>query len=300
MRKIEFKNFVWLDITSPSEKDIEYLSKHYHFHHLSLEDVVSTVQRPKLDQYGEYLFLVFHLPRYIKQSFRTVPSEIDIFLGKGYLITIHREAVKPIEELYLDIKQRSPEILTESPALLLYELLDKTFDYCFPMLDRIGQKIDRIEDNLYDNQTRKILEEIALVERDIINFRKIMNPQRYVLKDLEAIKSKYIEAELDVYFDDIVDKIERIWDLLDNYKEVSEVLQHTSESIVTHKLNDVIRILTIFSVLMLPLTVITGFYGMNIVGLPFANHSLAGEIIIGIMLLVVLAMLVFFNRRRWL
>ncbi len=302
IRSIELNNYTWLDISDPKDRDMEFLAKKYKFHHLALEDCLSFSQRPKIDEYDGYLFIVFHLPKYIKETFRTVANEIDVFLGKNYLITVHREIIKPLDNLFLQVKRKnnSSQILTGSPAYLLYELLDQVFTSCFPMLDKIGDKLDRIEDELYEDQSRKTLEEISLIELDIINFRRIINPQRYAIKDLEVAKMRHIGENLEVYFDDIVDKIERIWDILNNYKEVSEVLRRTSESIINHRLNEIIKILTIFSVMMLPLTVITGFYGMNIVGLPLASHGLSAEIITGVLALVVVLMLLYFNRRKWL
>lgn len=300
MKKKQFKKYVWLDFEEPSQADIDYLNKHYQFHHLALEDCLSTLQRPKIDKFDDHLFLVFHLPKFLKSSHRTVSQEIDIFIGKDYIITLHGGNCKPIDQLFSEIDEGNKDLLTKNPSLLLYELLDKSFNFCFPMLDKISEKLEGIEDELYHDQSRSILEKIALAERDIINFRRIINPQRYILKDLELVKSSFLDKDTDLYFGDIADKIERIWDLLDNFKEVSEVLQHTNESILTQRLNEIIKILTIFSVIMLPLTVITGFYGMNIVGLPFAGHKLASEIVTAILILVVLGMLFYFSKRKWL
>jgi magnesium transporter len=188
----------------------------------------------------------------------------------------------------------------ESPAYLLYEILEKSFNYCFPMLEKIGQKLDLIEDDLYEDQSRKTLEEISVITQDVINFRRVIKPQRFFVNDLENTDLKFIDDKLDIYFDDIADKIERIWELLDNYKEVCDVLQRTNESILTQRLNEVMKTLTIITVIMLPLTVITGFYGMNIVGLPAAMHKYAAEIIIGIMMVVGFGMLYWFKKRNWL
>jgi magnesium transporter len=300
IREKKFADYKWIDITDLKEQDVEQLTKEYHFHHLAIEDCLSAIQRPKIDIYPDHIFMVFHLPRYLKTTYRTVASEIDVFLGKNYLVTIHQDAVKPIDELFVEVEKENPKILTHSSAYLLYELLDKVFGYCFPMLDRIGEKLDAIEVDLYRNHSRRTLEDISFIELDVINFRRIINPQRYVIKDLEAKKVKLVGEKLDVYFDDIVDKIERIWDILDSYKDVCSVLKSTSESFVTHRLNEIIKILTIFSVLMLPLTVFTGFYGMNIADLPLATHNNASEIMVSILILIVTTMLLFFRKKRWL
>lgn len=298
MRQKQFKKYIWLDIEKPTKEDIALLDKKFNFHHLALEDCLSDIQRPKVDEYDDHIFMVFHLPKHQKEFHRTTSYEIDVFVGKSYIITVHKEKIKPLDEVFAEV-DTNKSLQTNTPSLLLYELLDKTFNYCFPMLDKISEKLNQAEDELYKNHSREILERISYLERDIINFRRIINPQRYVIKDLENMKSKYLDKETDIYFGDIADKIERIWDLLDNYREVSEVLQHTSESILTHRLNEIIKILTIFSVIMLPLTVITGFYGMNVKGLPFAEHGMASWIVAGFLLVVVALMLGWFARKKW-
>jgi len=298
MKQKQFKDYIWIDFENPTKEDIEFIEKKFNFHHLALEDCISDIQRPKVDLYDDHLFMVFHFPKHIKELQRTTAYEIDVFIGKSFIITLHKQLVKPLDELFEEV-EGSKSLQTDTPSMLLYEILDKTFNYCFPMLDKISEKLNSIEDSLYRDHARDVLEKIAFLEHDIINFRRIINPQRYVIKDLENMKSKYLDRDTDIYFGDIADKIERIWDLLDNYREVSEVLQHTSESILTHRLNEIIKILTIFSVIMLPLTVITGFYGMNVKGLPFANHSMASWIVAGFLLIIVAVMLTWFVRKKW-
>jgi magnesium transporter len=300
IEKIEFKNFTWLNITKPDFVLMQNIAKEYRLHHLAIEDCLANIGQPKIDDYEDYLFMVFHLPRYIKKIKRTVPFELDIFLANNYIITIHNGELKPFNNLFELYSSGEKNLKNDSSAYLLYEILSVNFDNCFPMLEKVGQKLDIIEDKLYDAQSMKTLEYISLIAQDIINFRRVITPQRYFIRDLEGIKSKIIKENLDIYFDDIEDKIDRIWNTLDNYKEVCEVLQRTNESIMTQRLNEIMKLLTIFSVIMLPLTVITGFYGMNVVRLPFADHSFAPEIIIGILAVVVASMLYYFNRRKWL
>ena len=298
--KVKFKNFTLVNITNRTIDDIETIASEFKFHHLSLEDCLSNIQQPKVDDYDDYLFLVFHLPRYVKKTKRTVSLEIDVFLGKDYLVISHSGDLKPLNKLIADYESKKAKPLGDSPAYLLYEILSYSFNYCFPMLEKIGVKLDKIEDQLYEDQTRKTLEEISIMAQDIINFRRVIGPQRYLMSDLDSLKTKFITENLEIYFDDISDKIDRIWDTLTNYKEVYEVLQKTNESILTQRLNEIMKILTVISVFMLPLTVITGFYGMNVVGLPFANYKLASEIIISILALVVVTMAVYFRKKRWL
>jgi magnesium transporter len=296
-REIKFKNFSWINIIEPTSKDLNFLQEKYDFHHLAMEDCRISIQQPKIDDYDDYLFMVFHLPRYLKLQRRTVALELNVFLGKNYLITMHNGDLKPLNKYFEHISKNSEVLKYSMPAYLLYEILSTSFNYCFPMLEKIGFNLDRIEDDLYIDQSRRTLEELSIIAQDIINFRRVIRPQRYFIEDLEQVKAKFISEKLEFYYEDIEDKIDRIWELLDSNKEVVDVLQRTNESLLTQRLNEVMKILTTISVIMLPLTVITGFYGMNVVGLPFANSSFATVIVFGFLVFTSVVMLFFFRKR---
>ena len=143
-------------------------------------------------------------------------------------------------------------------------MLDDLFDYCFPILDKIGHKLDSLEDDVFEGRSEEVVRDISNAKQEIISYRKIIKPERSTLRLLERHVERFLPEELDLYFDDIVDATERIWDILDNYKEVVEALEDTNESVISHRQNDVLRILTVFSVVLLPLTLITGIFGMNV------------------------------------
>ena len=159
------------------------------------------------------------------------------------------------------------------------------YDYCFPILDKIGFKLDSIEDALFEGESDDLVRDISNIKQEIINYRKIVKPQRPTLRLLERSNQRYAPQDLEIYFDDIVDKSERIWDLLENYKEVAEALEATNESVITHKLNDIIRVLTVLSTILLPLTLIASIYGMNVNVLPF-NRAGAFSLIFPLLLMV--------------
>ena len=144
-------------------------------------------------------------------------------------------------------------------------MLDDLFDYCFPILDKIGHKLDALEDDVFEGRSDGVVRDISNAKQEIISYRKIISsPERSTLRLLERHVGGFLPEDLEEYFDDIVDAAERIWDLLDNYKEVIEALEDTNESVINHRQNDILRILTVFSVILLPLTLITGFFGMNV------------------------------------
>jgi magnesium transporter len=190
-------------------------------------------------------------------------------------------------------------LFSKGSGRLLYEVLDDLFDYCFPILDKIAHKLDTLEDELFEGRSEEIVRDISNVKQEIISYRKIIKPERPTLRLLERHVERFLPEELELYFDDIVDAAERIWDLLDNYKEVVEALEDTNESVISHRQNRVLQILTIFSVTLLPLTLISGIFGMN-VGFPGEGTHAAFWILVGAMVLTIVGMLGFFRWKRWL
>src|SRR5687768_1801868 len=292
----------WINIERPRALEQTWLEEHFDFHALDYEDVRSRNQRPKVDEYDEYLFIVLHFPRYDKVVSRLNAAEVDIFVGPDYLITLPNEPLQPLE--YLFERCRTNEELRDSlfskgPGYLLYKIVDDCVDASFPMLRKIGLKLERIEEDIFKGREDEIVRDISNAKQEIINFRKVIRPQRAAFSDLERNKQRYIADDLDIYFDDIVDASERIWDMLENYKEVVEALESTNESAIAHRSNEVFRVLTAFSVIFLPLTLIASIWGMN-VRVPGENDTTAFYLVLGFLLVVLCALVALFRRRGWL
>ena len=198
-----------------------------------------------------------------------------------------------------DDEQYREQRFARGSGRLLYEILDDLFDYCFPILDKIGHKLDALEDDVFEGRSNEVVRDISNVKQEIISYRKIVKPERTTLRLLDRHVGRFLPEELEIYFDDIIDAAERIWDILDNYKEVVEALESTNESVIQHRQNDVLRILTVFSVILLPLTLITGFFGMN-VDFPGFGTVWAFWTIFGTMAAAVVSMLAFFRYKNWL
>jgi magnesium Mg(2+) and cobalt Co(2+) transport protein (corA) len=309
LEQIDAEGLRWVNIEDPRGPERAWLEEHFDFHALDLEDVLSRNQRPKIDKYEDYLFIVLHLPIFDPSVGRLGTGELDLFVGPGFLITIPNQPLQPVE--YLFERCRSKEELREQlfsrgSGYLLYRIVDDAFDYCFPMLRKIGNKLDALEDEIFEGRSEEVVRDISNVKQEIINFRKVIRPQRPVLRDLETVKQRYLATDLDleIYFDDIVDAHERIWDMLENYKEVVEALEETNESVITHRFNDVLRILTVFSIVFLPATLIASIWGMNVGlpggGVPTSSSHTVFWIIITAMFGGLIGMIVFFRRRGWL
>jgi magnesium transporter len=300
---VEHRGLRWINIEQPGPVDRAWLEEHFEFHPLDYEDIVSRNQRPKIDEYPDYLFIVLHFPVFDKAVGRLNAGELDIFVGPDFLITLPNAPLQPVE--YLFERCRTSEdvregLLSKGSGYLLYKIVDDAFDYCFPMLRKMGNKLDRIEDDIFrERRSQDVVEDISNVKQEIINFRKVIRPERVVLRDLERTKTRYMPADMELYFDDIVDASERIWDMLENYKEVVEALEDTNESVLSHRVNDVLRVLTAFSVIILPLTLIASIWGMN-VNLPGGESIVSFWVIVAVMVGVLGGMLAFFRSRGWL
>jgi magnesium transporter len=304
VEQIDSAGLRWVNIEHPGALERAWLEEHFEFHALDLEDVLSRNQRPKIDIYDEYLFIVLHFPVFDRAARRLGTGELDIFVGPDYMVTIPNQPLQPVE--YLFERCRSKEELREQlfsrgSGYLMYRLVDDSFDYCFPMLRKIGNKLDALEDDIFEERADEVVRDISNVKQEIINFRKVIRPQRPVLRDLEKVKQRYLATDLDleIYFDDIVDAHERIWDMLENYKEVAEALEETNESVISHRLNDSIRVLTSISVVILPLTLIASIMGMNS-WVPFEGNEVGFFVVIAVMALVLIGLIAYFRRKRWL
>jgi magnesium transporter len=299
---VEHGGLRWINIERPGPLDQAWLEEHFEFHPLDYEDVRSRNQRPKIDSYDDYMFIVLHFPVFDKSVGRLNTGELDMFVGPDFLITLPNVPLQPVEYLFERCRsneQVREELFSKGTGYLLYKIVDNSFDYCFPMLRKIGNKLDRLENELFEGRSEDIVRDLSNVKQEIINFRKIIRPQRSVLRDLERSKQRYIAEELEIYFDDIIDASERIWDMLENFKEMVEALEGTNESVISHRLNDSLRILTAISVIVLPLTLIASIWGMN-VGLPGKDSIHAFWIIIGVMLVILVGSISYFRYRRWL
>lgn len=304
IEKIQYKekNFQWICINHVNEKSIGLLKRNYKFHPLDLEDCLSETQRSKIDEYDDYLFIVLHVPDKVGRRKQIRNSEIDIFIGPNYVITLHEDnqTLQSIFKACKNKKSEREEYMGKGSGYFLYMIIDELFASCFPIVDDLGKQINELEKEVFEaDHSKDRLKDILVVKKDTINFRRIIMPQRAIIAQLEHKNKKFLPENLDVYFDDVVDKIEKIWNNLENLQELIVSLQETNESILSHNTNNIIKILTVFSVIMLPLSVITGFYGMNVEGLPFASASNPILFITGILLAVAVSMVAYFRYRKW-
>lgn len=305
IKEIDYNGLKWIDIVKPTQNEMEMLKNKFDFHELLLEDCMTEHQRSKVDDYDDYCFIVLHFPRYRKELKRMDSEEIDIFLSHNYLITIHEGELKPLCALARKCHTREDyreEYMADGSALLLYEIIKRLFDYCFPMLDKIGHIIDDINKDLFRKRSGNVLEVISMAKMQIINYRRVIKPLRPVILTLEKIIGRYLPEDMEIYFDDITDKAEKLWDMLENYKEVIESVDNTFGSLTNQRINNLMRTFTIVQVAILPMTLVSGLFSMNVKGIPMSNFPMAFWVVFGMIFIPTLfiGILFFMKRHKWL
>ncbi|MEX0616949.1 MAG: magnesium transporter CorA family protein [Candidatus Woykebacteria bacterium] len=305
MREIIGEGLRWIDVEHPSKGDIEKIHNEFpQFHPLTLEDTLSPTQRPKIDEFDDHLFIVLHFPVFEKRSRKIISSEVDMFVGKDYVVTLHDGRLKPLNNLVedaLDDKKKRSETFGKDVSYLVYNILNALLDYSFPILYKIDVNLDILEDKIFEQEggSSKLVEEIAIERRNVLNYRKIISPQRVVLVNLEAAIDKLGLRAADIYFDDLVDHIEKLWTNLEEQKEVVEGLNDSHAAILNTVSNEVIKIFTIINLILLPIVLINGIYSMN-VALPFQKSPYAFDALLALMLLFLIATFVFLKKKHWL
>lgn len=292
----------WMDIKNPTPEIMEEVKKKYDFHELDIEDTLSPHQRPKMDEYEDYAFIILRIPYYDSRKKTVLSEEVDIFVKDNVVITIHWGSLKALTQFFdsceRDAKFRR-KMMGSGSGILLYEVIDHLYASVFPILAKMERSIGKMENEVFHfNPKHDMLKEILLLKKNLIHFRRVIAPQREVVLQIEDMQLPFLTQDLEVYFDDLVDKIEKIWNSLEHHKELIDSLQDTNESIISHTTNNVIKMLTVFSVVMLPMTFVTSLYGMN-VSLPGDDHPWIFFIIAGVMGSIFIVMLLFFKWRRW-
>lgn len=303
IKELKQKNLKWINIDQVDAEALTYLKTNYNFHQLDFEDIQSESQTPKIDTYKNYLLIVLQFPQW-KGSTQTVGSqEIDIFIGDGYLITIQHSKSKEMKNFFYRCMKNANvkrDWMSNDSGYLLYKLLESLFKNSQPALNAIGKQLSHIEDEIFDgSQDPAVVKRLAQHRRNILQFRRILDPQRYLVSTLSHTRRPFLDESLGIYFDDVQDYLNKLWAIVDSYKDTVEGLHVTVESLITHRTNNVIGALTIISVALLPLTLLSGIYGMNVDSLPYADKPLFVWGMFGVLGIVIVGAIVFMKRKRW-
>jgi len=306
------KAVFWIDMNKPTDEELSILDDVFGFHPLAIEDTIQYNQRPKIESYnhtGEgcsegYFYMVVHGPDLMsfRENLRT--KELDIFMSARYLLTIHEESMKSVEGVLTRAEADPLVVLEPGIDLLLHNILDHLVDHYTPILDFLGEEIDELEDKAVSEPTPDLLQKVAQKKRDLLNLRRIIGPQREVLAQLTRGEVPFIRESTRIYLRDVQDHLTRAVESIELYRDLVLGARDIYLSSVSNHLNQIVKTLTIITVVALPMTVITSFFGMN-----FSNevgsfdsvlHSQAAFwIVMSVMMTLVLGLLWMFKRKKW-
>jgi magnesium transporter len=286
----------WIDLTSPSEETLKLLGEHHGLHALALEDTRHDQLRPKLDAYGEWLFLVWITPRHPDGDGLTT-EELDVFVGRTTLITVHNAACTGIDKVASDLAHS----MHSGPDWLLHAIIDRLVDDTLPLIDQVGEQLETIEDAMLDDSPRQDdLRDLHTVRRRLVRLHRIVAPERDVLRSL-ARESDIISEDAYRYFQDVGDHVARAQDAIETYQDVGASVMDVYLSAQSNRMNEIMKQLTVVATIFMPLTLISGIYGMNVLaGMwppPLAPWSFAA--VIAVMGVIAITMAVFFRKRNW-
>ena len=304
-QEIKTAKFKWLYFVKPTSDDIEYLRNKFNFHPLDLQDVLSPYQRPKIDQYENYIFSVLTFPYYNRETREIHGSEVDIFISEKFLVTISDGNLPPLLNFFNQCQLNDlfrKKYFDANPTTLLCELINKLQLYCFPMLDHISHDIDQVQETIFSGLEKQMVKEILATRRNIVAFRKIMQTHRNVLsKFILNPQPLTINSTDQTYYKNLIEQTHDIWNFLDGLKENIEALHSTNESLISFRLNDIIKFLTIVSVVFLPVNLVAFIFTLpTITQKSFLENPQGLWAIIAIMITVALVMILFFKRKKWL
>jgi magnesium transporter len=301
----------WLNINNAGKEEIEYLRKNYNFKlsHLQSASAKSSSERPLIVHEPNYVFIILHFPIITNSSEenrgRIISAEIEFFVGHGFLITLPSATVKPLDEFFSLHRKDSASLLSYelgSSAILLYEILNKLLHYNYVLLDHNSIAIAEAEKIVLKEDQKRAASQVLNLRHNLVNMRKIMQNHKNIIKELMVMESKIIPSDqLKKYYGELVGQTKNIWEILENQRDMVEILYGSYESLANYRLGNTMKTLTIFYVIFSSLTLVAAVFGMNVdKDMPFINHPNGFWMIIIIMGIVGLAMLFLFKKKKWL
>ncbi|MDP2951095.1 MAG: magnesium transporter CorA family protein [bacterium] len=302
IQTIENKHFKWIDIKAPTQEDLKVLGKNFKLHPLVLNQLVPNVDFPKIEKFDDYLFLVLFYPSFDIKTNSVVPLELDIIVSKKYIITNHYKDIVPLRfildqcNLYEDKKE---DYTKEGPGLLTYYIVRKFLTASFPKLSNVKEVIVQIENAIYNqNDYTKTVVKIAELQRDLIGFQKIIEPHKLVLTNLAEMAKEIFDKKTEPYFRHLINLYNHVENIAQSNEKTLSSLDTSNQSLLNTQTNEIIKVLTIFSVIVFPLTLLASLFGMN-TNLPLVKHEHSFWIVLGIMAAGTLTMLSIFKTKKW-
>jgi magnesium transporter len=290
---------LWVDLAAPSIPEALMLSETFGFHALAVEDARSDLQYPKIEPYDGFLYIVLHGLSPLKKKRRFATHDIDFFLGRNFLVTVHDGTSRSIEEMRAQCT-RNQAAVGEGPVALLHRIVDRMVDRYFPAIDHFEEELDKTEDAVFDAPDSKLVRRILKDKRDVATLRRIVTPQRDAIGRLARREFSNIDGEMALRFRDVYDQLVRVSDETLMLQDRLTGMLEAHMSNLSNRVNQVMKVLTVLTTIFMPLTVLTGLYGMN-VSLPQLPGGDEAQFwwLSGVMLVIAIGMLVMFRRKRW-
>lgn len=297
------KNLLWLDFLDPSDEDFKFLEKTFSLHPLVIEDCRVPQEEPKVDEFPDYVFMIIHSVYFYKDKEERGEEplsirEMDVILGKNYILTLHKEKIWNINTIMEQLK-KNPRILSRGCDFLLYSILDDIMGNYFYILNLIEDRIDALEETVSTAKSEEFLNEVFSCKRHILSLRKVMAPQRELIARFCRRDYPFIHPQMAVYYRDILDHLTRIHSMIEINREVLPSVMEAHLSLLTLKMNDIIKVLTVVATVFMPMTFLTGVYGMNFLFLPELKWRLGYLFAWGIILLTGFSLLFYCRRKKW-
>jgi magnesium transporter len=291
--------YVWVDLQAPTPEEADVLTRVFGFHPLAVEDCWHEPQHSKVDDYGNHLFMVVHGVRYDAEHDEFKTHELNVFLGASYLVTFHTYHSRSIDYAKENVR-RHPPLMARGMDFVLHQIIDRVIDNYFPKLEIIENKIDELESDLIADARPELVTRIFELRRAVANLRRVATQEREMVVQISRGDFPFISEKAQVYFRDVYDHLFRVVEGADTHRETLNVMVQVYVSMVSNQLNHTMRVLTLIATVMLPLTVITGIYGMNFDFMPELHWKIGYPLVLAVMGVVSVLMLTYFRRRNWL
>jgi magnesium transporter len=291
--------FVWLDIQDPQEQDIALLRDEFRFHRLAIEDATKHHERPKIESHEGYYFLVFYALHYDSERNRLHGHAMSLFVGANYLVSVHKGQIPAIGQT-IERWQKNEERFENDAGALLYELFDTIVDDYFPVIDQLAERVESIEEQIFERFREEALQDVFGLKRDLLHVRRIVAPERDVLNILIRREVPIFDRSTILYLQDVYDHIVRITDSIDTYRDLLSSALDAFLSVQSNRLNQVVKVLTIASIVLMSDALIAGIYGMNFEFMPELHWPYGYPFALGLMLAIGVGLVLFFRWRKWL
>lgn len=303
IQTIYTKNLRWIDIVNPGPEEVRWLRDNFKFSDLHFAALAERQQRTRLDEQRGYDFIVLLFPVYDRKTQEIVPGEVDFFVGENFLVTAHYGNIYRLQKHFAQIRTDASsraEHMQKGGGFLLYKILEALLRRSYPILDHMNEDISFIEGKIFHEEGKDMLSRIALMKKNIIEFRKMMKTHRSIHEKLLRRRGDHLAfPQSKIYYKELLEYSEDIWDILEALKETADTIADTSQSLATHRLNKITKVISLFSAVALPATLIAFLFGIGVEGIPFRHHPYGFWIVLTLMVLSSLLLVAIFKHKKW-